>query len=63
MKYKSKKRGRPKLGKQNRIHCSIRIEPRWKQYLTKKCGSLQKWVDEEIDRLDQIEQTGSEFNP
>lgn len=40
-----RKAGRPKLGKENKAHCSIRLEPSIRDKLIKQHGSIQKWVD------------------
>jgi len=43
---KKKKVGRPKQGKTKKEQCSIRLEPKQKQLLIKKYGSVQGGIDE-----------------
>lgn len=43
-----RKAGRPRLGKQNKVHVSIRLEPKVRAKLIADYGSIQKWVDSMI---------------
>ena len=48
---KKKKVGKPRQGKQTKKVCSIRLEPRLKNKIIKKFGSLQKAIDYFIKNL------------
>jgi hypothetical protein len=47
---KNKKLGRPPIGKERKIVCSIRLEPKTKKKLIKIYGSLQKAIDHFIKK-------------
>ena len=44
--------GRPRSGLQRKEHLSIRMEPRHKDLIIKRFGSIQKWIDFLISKLD-----------
>jgi hypothetical protein len=46
--------GRPRIGKEPREHCSIRMEPRFKNAIIKKYGSVQKWIDSLLTSKDKV---------
>jgi hypothetical protein len=46
-----RKAGRPRLGKQNKVHVSIRLEPKVRAKLIADHGSVQKWIDSMIGSL------------
>ena len=43
--------GRPRGGKEVKAVCSIRLEPKVKASIIKKFGSLQKFIDNAIEKL------------
>lgn len=44
--------GRPRLGLERKENATIRIEPRYKNLISKKFGSIQKWIDSIISKLE-----------
>jgi hypothetical protein len=55
-----RKAGRPKKGKQNREHVSIRLEPKDKALIIKTHDSVQGWVDDTVAFMRLIEKGSKE---